>query len=317
MEGLSIKAELLISHHISAAAESKDPNKRLPFTGVIYRLLFANGFKKKQQVPPQVHHQVHMEEDEQQQHQQEQHFQPPPQQFDFPQPPPQNFPQEYNWQELTQQFQRMRFEQNNQFKDFFDRQNSFFEDMRTQTKAYKQGFEDLSVQEHKYVDEIKASQEITHKAVLELRENQDKHGKELAAHRREYKKDYKEMKAAMEKQKAQFEAANQYWHQINSKNEQKIDYLCWGDQQVNPYLKGGLPEDIPEWMQGNVQAGKGRFSNGISHIPRDCWPGATSKGAASASKNVEDKGKGKAEEGDNDERGKKKAWEERDKDLKE
>ncbi|MED6207376.1 hypothetical protein PIB30_035282 [Stylosanthes scabra] len=49
MEGLSIKAELLISKHISAAAESKDPNKRLPFTGVIYRLLYANGFKKKVQ----------------------------------------------------------------------------------------------------------------------------------------------------------------------------------------------------------------------------------------------------------------------------
>ncbi|MED6120751.1 hypothetical protein PIB30_024040 [Stylosanthes scabra] len=122
MEGLSIKAELLISKHISVAAESKDPNKRLPFTGVIYRLLYANGFKKKvqgdelfpierpitaesimknsqQQFLPQVHHQVREERD-----QQEQHFQPPPQQFDFPQPPPQNFPQEYNWQELTQQF---------------------------------------------------------------------------------------------------------------------------------------------------------------------------------------------------------------------
>ncbi|MED6136117.1 hypothetical protein PIB30_053095 [Stylosanthes scabra] len=156
--------------------------------------------------------------------------------------------------------------------------------MRTQTNAYKQGFEDLRVQQHKYVDEIKASQEITHKAVLELRENQDKHGKELAAHRREYKKDYKEMKVAMEKQKAQFEAANQYWHQLNSKTEQKIDYL-------------------------------GRFSDGISHIPRDCWPGETSRGAASASKIVEDKGKGSAKEGDNDQRGKKKAWEARDKDL--
>ncbi|MED6126969.1 hypothetical protein PIB30_083612 [Stylosanthes scabra] len=143
MEGLSIKAELLISKNISAAAESKDPNKRLPFTGVIYRLLFANGFKKKvhgdelipiekpitaesimkhsqPQLPQQVHHQLHEERD-----QQEQHLQPPPQQFDFPQPPPQNLPQEYNWQELTQQFQGMRVEQNNQFKDFFDRQNSF------------------------------------------------------------------------------------------------------------------------------------------------------------------------------------------------
>ncbi|MED6209359.1 hypothetical protein PIB30_053908 [Stylosanthes scabra] len=211
----------------------------------------------------------------------------------------------------------MRVEQNNQFKDFFDRQNSFFEDMRTQTKAYKQGFEDLRVQQHKYVDEIKASQEITHQAVLELKKNQDKHQKELAAHRKEYKEHSKEMKAAMEKQRAQFEAANQYWHKINSKNEQKIDYMCWGVQQINPYLKGRLPEDIPEWMQGNLQVGRGRFSDGISHIPRNYWPRATSAGAASASKNVEDKGKGKDEKGDNDERGKKKAWEARDKDLNE
>ncbi|MED6223876.1 hypothetical protein PIB30_078417 [Stylosanthes scabra] len=188
--------------------------------------------------------------------------------------------------------------------------------MRTQTRVYKQGIEDLRVQQHKYVGEIKTSQEITQKAVLELKENQDKHGKELAAHRKEYKKDYKEMKAAMEKQKGQFEAANQYWHKINSKNEQKIDYMCWGIQQVNPYLKCRLPEDIPEWMQANLQAGRGRFSDGMSHIPRDCWPGATSRGPASAS-NEEDKGKGKAEEGDNDDRGKKKAWEARDKDLKE
>ncbi|MED6212741.1 hypothetical protein PIB30_086488 [Stylosanthes scabra] len=197
------------------------------------------------QLPPQVHHQLHEERD-----QQEQHLQPLPQQFDFPQPPPQNFPQEYNWQELTQQFQGMRVEQNNQFKDFFDRQNSFFEEMRTQTKAYKQGFEDMRVQQHK----------------------------------------------------------------INSKNEQKIDYLCWGVQQVNPYLKGRLPEDIPEWMQANLQAGRGRFHDGMSRTPRDCWPGATSSGPASTS-NEEDKGKGKVEEGDNDERGKKKAWEARDKDL--
>ncbi|MED6120752.1 hypothetical protein PIB30_024041 [Stylosanthes scabra] len=163
--------------------------------------------------------------------------------------------------------------------------------MRTQTKVYKQGFEDLRVQQHKYVDEIKASQEITHKAVLELRENQDKHNKEMAAHRKEYKKDYEEIKEAMEKSKAQFETANQYWHRINSKNEQKFDYLCWGIQQVNPYLKGQLPEDILEWMQGNLQVGRGRFSDGMSRTLRDCWPGATSRGEASASKNEEDKEK--------------------------
>ncbi|MED6182981.1 hypothetical protein PIB30_033695 [Stylosanthes scabra] len=166
----------------------------------------------------------------------------------------------------------MRVEQNNQFKDFFDQQNSFFEDIRTQTKAYKQGFEDLRVQQHKYVDEIKASQEITHQAVLELKKNQDKHQKELAAHRKEYKEHSKAMEEAMEKQNTQFQTANQYWHRINSKNEEKIDYLCWGIQQINPYLKARLPEDIPEWMQDNVQAGMEHFSDGMSHIPRNCWP---------------------------------------------
>ncbi|MED6224818.1 hypothetical protein PIB30_087767 [Stylosanthes scabra] len=148
MEGLSIKAELLISNHISAVAESKDPNKRLPFT---------------------EHHQVQEEDDQEQQHQQEQYFQQqPPQQFNFPQ---QNFQQEFNWQELTRQFQGMRVKQNNQFQDFFDRQNTFFEDMRTHSNAYKQGIEDLKVQQHKYVDELKAGQEITNKAMLELKKN--------------------------------------------------------------------------------------------------------------------------------------------------
>ncbi|MED6109517.1 hypothetical protein PIB30_034416 [Stylosanthes scabra] len=184
--------------------------------------------------------------------------------------------------------------------------------MRTQTKAYKQGFEDLRVQQHKYVDEIKASHEITHQAILELKKNQDKNTKDLAAHRKEYKEHSKAMKEAMDKQKAQLEAANQYWHRINSKNVQKIDYLCWGVQQINPYRKGRLPEDIPEWMQGNVQAGRGRFTNGMSDVPRNCWPGATS-----ASKNKADKGKGKAEEEGGDERGKKKAWEAKEKDLNE
>ncbi|MED6122577.1 hypothetical protein PIB30_041033 [Stylosanthes scabra] len=273
MEGLSIKAELLIVEHISTAAESKNPNKRLPFTDVIYRLLFANGFKKKQEVkqqfpppPPQEHHQVQEEDEQEQQHQQEQYFQQqPPQQFNFPQPPQQNFPQEFNWQELTQQFQGMR-----------------------------------------------AGQEITNKAVLELKMNQDKHQKELAAHKKEYKEHCKAMKAAMEKQQTQFQTANQYWHKINSNNEEKIDYLCWGVQQINPYLKARLPEDIPEWMRNNVLAGRGRFTDGMSTQPRNCCPGATS-----ASKNEDEKGNGKAEEEDGDKRGKKKAWEARDKHLNE
>ncbi|MED6162538.1 hypothetical protein PIB30_071401 [Stylosanthes scabra] len=132
------------------------------------------------------------------------------------------------------------------------------------------------------------------------------------ASEKEYKEHSKAMKEAMEKQKSQFEASNQYWHRINSKNEEKIDYLCWGIQQINPYLKARLPEDIPEWMQGNVQAGRGRFSDGMSPIPRNCW-----LGASSASMNKVDKGKGKAEEEGGDERGKKKAWEARDKDLNE
>ncbi|MED6147100.1 hypothetical protein PIB30_040810 [Stylosanthes scabra] len=239
MEGLSIKAELLITEHISTATESKDQNKRLPFTGVIYRLLFANGFKKKVQgdklipiekpitaesilknkflelqqevqqqfppPPPQEHHQVQEEDEQEQQHQQEQYSQQqPPQQFNFPQPPQQNYPQEFNWQELTQQFQGMRVEQNNQFQDFLDRQNKFFEDMHTHSNAYKQGIEDLKVQQHKYVDELKAGQEITNKAVLELKINQDKHQKELAANKKEYKEHCKAMKSTMEKQQTNF-----------------------------------------------------------------------------------------------------------------
>ncbi|MED6164129.1 hypothetical protein PIB30_086745 [Stylosanthes scabra] len=46
IEGLDIKAELLITENISAAAESKDETKRLPFPSIIYRLLYANGIKK-------------------------------------------------------------------------------------------------------------------------------------------------------------------------------------------------------------------------------------------------------------------------------
>ncbi|MED6140788.1 hypothetical protein PIB30_096869 [Stylosanthes scabra] len=46
IEGLDIKAELLITENISAAAESKDQAKRLPFPSIIYRLLYANGIKK-------------------------------------------------------------------------------------------------------------------------------------------------------------------------------------------------------------------------------------------------------------------------------
>ncbi|MED6164385.1 hypothetical protein PIB30_089495, partial [Stylosanthes scabra] len=43
---VDIKAELLIIENISAAAESKDQAKRLPFPNIIYRLLYANGIKK-------------------------------------------------------------------------------------------------------------------------------------------------------------------------------------------------------------------------------------------------------------------------------
>ncbi|MED6200156.1 hypothetical protein PIB30_082432 [Stylosanthes scabra] len=46
IEGLDIKAELLITENISAAAECKDQAKRLPFPSIIYRLLYANGIKK-------------------------------------------------------------------------------------------------------------------------------------------------------------------------------------------------------------------------------------------------------------------------------
>ncbi|MED6135966.1 hypothetical protein PIB30_051619 [Stylosanthes scabra] len=46
IEGLDVKAELLITENISAAVESKDETKRLPFPSIIYRLLYANGIKK-------------------------------------------------------------------------------------------------------------------------------------------------------------------------------------------------------------------------------------------------------------------------------
>ncbi|MED6116361.1 hypothetical protein PIB30_099589 [Stylosanthes scabra] len=46
IEGLDIKAELLITKNISAAPESKDQAKRLPFPSIICRLLYANGIKK-------------------------------------------------------------------------------------------------------------------------------------------------------------------------------------------------------------------------------------------------------------------------------
>ncbi|MED6195583.1 hypothetical protein PIB30_039187, partial [Stylosanthes scabra] len=73
------------------------------------------------------------------------------------------------------------------------------------------------------------------------------------------------MKVAMEKQQTQFQTKNQYWHKINSNNEEKIDYLCWGVQQINPFLKARLPEDIPEWMRNNVQAGRGRLEH-LAHV---------------------------------------------------
>ncbi|MED6175725.1 hypothetical protein PIB30_081097 [Stylosanthes scabra] len=46
IEGLDIKAELLITENISATTESKDQAKRLLFPSIIYRLLYANGIKK-------------------------------------------------------------------------------------------------------------------------------------------------------------------------------------------------------------------------------------------------------------------------------
>ncbi|MED6169294.1 hypothetical protein PIB30_020087 [Stylosanthes scabra] len=112
------------------------------------------------------------------------------------------------------------------------------------------------------------------------------------------------MKEYMEKQKQDFTTANQYWARVNSNNEEKIDYLCWGVQQINPYLTARLPEDILEWMRNNVRAWKGHFSGGMNTQPRNCWPGATS-----ATKAEDDKGNGKekAEEGDVDGHGKKKA----------
>ncbi|MED6224547.1 hypothetical protein PIB30_085215 [Stylosanthes scabra] len=121
IEGLDIKAELLIIENISAAAESKDQAKRLPFPSIIYKLLYANGIKKIDgdklipvERPITAESMTKNKYLEIQQEIQQQFPQHPPQDQ---QPPPvqqeqnqhdQTPPQQFNWQKFNQQFQQMK-----------------------------------------------------------------------------------------------------------------------------------------------------------------------------------------------------------------
>ncbi|MED6127320.1 hypothetical protein PIB30_086989 [Stylosanthes scabra] len=200
IEGLNIKAELLITKNISAAAESKDQAKRLPFPSIIYRLLYANGIKKIDgdklipiERPITAESMTKNKYLEIQQEIQQQFPQHPPQVQQEQNQHDQSPPQQFNWQELNQQFQQMRVDQ-----------------------------------------------------------------------------------------------------KFRKRTDLKMDYLCWGLQQTNPYLAPIPSQDIPAFCLSNMEKGKGKFEGALRPIPIG---GSSSKG-----KSVEDV-----------EHGKKKTWETRDK----
>ncbi|MED6213892.1 hypothetical protein PIB30_097781 [Stylosanthes scabra] len=158
IEGLDIKAELLITENISAAAENKDQAKRLPFPSIIYRLLYANGIKKidgDKLIPIErpitaesMTKNKYLEIQQEIQQQFPQHSpqdQQPPQVQQEQNQHDQTLPQQFNWQELNQQFQEMRVDQSNFYKNFQEQQKQFFEDFGNNQKLYKQEFQDLRV----------------------------------------------------------------------------------------------------------------------------------------------------------------------------
>ncbi|MED6210637.1 hypothetical protein PIB30_066050, partial [Stylosanthes scabra] len=115
IEGLDAKAELLITENISAAAESKDETRRIPFPSIIYRLLYANGIKKIDgdklipiERPITAESMKNNKYLEIQQEIQQQFPQHPPQDQQPPQVQQkqnqhdQTLPQQFNWQELNQ-----------------------------------------------------------------------------------------------------------------------------------------------------------------------------------------------------------------------
>ncbi|MED6128445.1 hypothetical protein PIB30_097967 [Stylosanthes scabra] len=133
IEGLDIKAELLITENISAAAESKDQAKRLPFPSIIYRLLYANGIKKIDrdklipiERPITTESMTKNKYLEIQQEIQQQFPQQPPQVQKEQNQHDQTLPQQFNWQELNQQFQEMRVDQIQELKKSQDKHHKEF-----------------------------------------------------------------------------------------------------------------------------------------------------------------------------------------------
>ncbi|MED6220744.1 hypothetical protein PIB30_047822 [Stylosanthes scabra] len=189
IKGLDVKAELLITENISAATKSKDETKRLPFPSIIYRLLYTNGIKKIDgdelipiERPITAESMTKNKYLEMQQEIQQQIPQPPPQFQQEQVQHDQTLPQEFNWQELNQQFQGIQ--------NFQEQQRQLFEDFGKQQKLYKQEFQDLRVQQHQYHQELQNQQALTNKVVQELKKLQDKHYKEFLAHKKELQKQY-------------------------------------------------------------------------------------------------------------------------------
>ncbi|MED6112811.1 hypothetical protein PIB30_065079 [Stylosanthes scabra] len=170
IEGLDIKAKLLITKNISAAAETKDQAKRPITTESMTKNKYLEIQQEIQQQFPQV-------QQEQNQHDQ-------------------TLAQQFNRQELNQQFQQMRVDQSNFYQNFQEQQKQFFEDFGNQQKLYKQEFQDLRVQQHQYHQELQNQQTLTNKTVQELKKSQDKHHKEFLTHKKElqrqYQKDHEE-----------------------------------------------------------------------------------------------------------------------------
>ncbi|MED6114588.1 hypothetical protein PIB30_081753 [Stylosanthes scabra] len=264
IEGLDVKAELLITENISAAAESKDETKRLSFPSIIYRLLYANGIKKIDgdelipiERPITAESMTKNKYLKMQQEIQKQIPQPPPQFQQEQVQHDQTLPQEFNWQELNQQFQAIQ----------------------ARIPRFKSPTTSVSSRTPEPASSNQQSSPITKKS-------QDKHYKEFLTHKRELQKQYQRDREA-------YTTITNHQIEFRKRIDLKIDYLCWGLQQTNPHLAPIPSQDIPTFCLNNMEKGKGRFEGALRPMPVGR---SSSKG-----KGVED-----------DDHGKKKAWEARD-----
>ncbi|MED6124856.1 hypothetical protein PIB30_062906 [Stylosanthes scabra] len=152
----------------------------------------------------------------------------------------QTLPQQFNWQELNQQFQEMRVDQGNFYQNFQEQQRQFFEDFGNQQKLYKQEFQYLRVQQHQYHQELQNQQTLTNKAVQELKKSQDKHHKEFLAHKKELQRQYQ---------------------------KDCEEYVTITNHEID--------QDIPAFFLSNMEKGKGKFEGALRPIPVG---GSSSKG---------------------------------------